>query len=207
MIKIVDYGVGNIQAFLTLFKRIGIPSESAKTPDDLETASRLILPGVGHFDYAMRRLNESGMRKMLDQRVVQDEVPVIGICVGMQMLATSSEEGTVPGLNWVPGKVRSFKNIDDFTLPVPHMGWNQLRAEPHSQLFQKGFEEISQFYFLHSYYFDTDDKKDVAAKAFYGIEFEAGVSRRNVHGVQCHPEKSHHWGANLIKNFAQVERC
>lgn len=207
MIKIIDYGVGNIQAFLTLLKRIGIPAERARTPNDLETASRLILPGVGHFDHAMRSLNESGMREPLDRKVLQDEIPIIGVCVGMQMLATSSEEGILPGLNWVPGKIRSFNSLGGFSLPMPHMGWNQLRAEPHSQLFQRGFEETSQFYFLHSYYFDTDDKRDVAAKAFYGLEFEAGISRGNIHGVQCHPEKSHHWGANLIKNFAQVEKC
>ena len=151
MIKIIDYGVGNIQAFLTLLKRIGIPAERARTPNDLETASKLILPGVGHFDYAMRRLNESGMRESLDLKVLQDQIPIFGVCVGMQMLATSSEEGTSQGLNWVPGKVRSFKSLGGLTLPLPHMGWNQLRAEPHSQLFQKGFEETSQFYFLHSY--------------------------------------------------------
>lgn len=207
MIKIIDYGVGNIQAFLTLLKRIGVPAERARSPEDIKTASRLILPGVGHFDNAMRRLNESGMRETLDQKVLQDEIPIIGVCVGMQMLATSSEEGTLPGLNWIPGKVRSFNSLDSFTSPLPHMGWNQLRAEPHSHLFQRGFEETPQFYFLHSYYFDAEDKKDVSAKAFYGIEFEAGVSRGNVHGVQCHPEKSHQWGSNLIKNFTQAEKC
>lgn len=204
MIKIIDYGVGNIQAFLTLLKRIGVPAERARTPEDIKTASRLILPGVGHFDHAMRKLNESGMREMLDQKVLQDKAPVIGVCVGMQMLATSSEEGILPGLNWIPGRVRAFKNLDSFGLPLPHMGWNKLHGEHHSQLFHRGFEDIPQFYFLHSYYFDTDDKKDVAAKAFYGIEFEAGISRGNVHGVQCHPEKSHRWGANLIKNFTKV---
>lgn len=204
MIKIIDYGVGNIQAFLTLFKRIGVPAERAQTSEDIKTASRLILPGVGHFDNAMRKLNESGMREMLDQKVLQDKVPVIGVCVGMQMLATSSEEGILPGLNWIPGRVRAFKNLDSFKLPLPHMGWNKLHGEQHSQLFHRGFDDTPQFYFLHSYYFDTDDKKDVAAKAFYGIEFEAGVSRGNVHGVQCHPEKSHRWGANLIKNFTKV---
>ncbi|MDC0101066.1 imidazole glycerol phosphate synthase subunit HisH [Alphaproteobacteria bacterium] len=207
MIKIIDYGVGNIQAFLTLFKRIGILAERARSPKDLETASRLILPGVGHFDHAMRRLNDSGMRETLDRKVLRGETPIMGVCVGMQMLASSSEEGNLAGLNWIPGKIRSFGSLSCFNLPMPHMGWNQMRAEPHSQLFQRGFDETSQFYFLHSYYFDADDKKDVAAKAFYGIEFEAGVSRGNVHGVQCHPEKSHNWGANLIRNFAQSEKC
>jgi len=207
MIKIVDYGVGNIQAFLNLLKRIGIHAERARTPDDLDTASRLILPGVGHFDHAMEKLNESGMRDTLDRKVLRDGIPVMGVCVGMQMLATSSEEGVIPGLNWIPGKVRAFKSIDGFTLPMPHMGWNQLHPEPTSQLFRKGFEKSTQFYFLHSYYFDCDDKRDVAAKTFYGVDFEAAVSRGQIYGIQCHPEKSHHWGVSLIKNFTQVEVC
>ena len=138
---------------------------------------------------------------------LRDGIPVMGVCVGMQMLATSSEEGVIPGLNWIPGQVRSFRRIDGWKLPMPHMGWNQLRPEPTSQLFQKGFEKSAQFYFLHSYYFDCDDKRDVAAKAFYGVDFEAAVSRGKIHGIQCHPEKSHHWGVSLIKNFAQVEVC
>ena len=204
MIKVVDYGVGNIQAFLSLLKRIGVQAECARTPVDLNTASRLILPGVGHFDHAMNKLNASGMRDTLDRVVLRDEIPILGVCVGMQMLATSSEEGVVPGLNWIPGRVKSFRNIDGLTLPIPHMGWNQLCPEPMAQLFREGFEKSAQFYFLHSYYFDCDDKGDVAAKAFYGINFEAAVSRGQIHGIQCHPEKSHHWGVSLIKNFSQV---
>jgi len=207
MIKIVDYGVGNIEAFLTLLKQLGVPAERAKTACDLETASKLILPGVGHFDHAMRKLNESGMRDTLDQKVLQDEVPIIGVCVGMQMLATSSEEGVMPGLNWIPGKVRSLRSIEGLTLPMPHMGWNRLHPEPNSKLYKRGFEEINEFYFLHSYYFDCDDKRDVSAKAFYGIEFEAGVSRGHIHGIQCHPEKSHRGGARLIKNFTHADKC
>jgi glutamine amidotransferase len=207
MIKVVDYGVGNIQAFLSLLKRIGIHAERARTSGDLDTASRLILPGVGNFDHAMGKLNESGMRDALDRKVLRDGMPVMGVCVGMQMLATSSEEGVIPGLNWIPGKVRSFRSVDGFTLPMPHMGWNELRPEATCQLFQKGFEKSAQFYFLHSYFFDCDDKRDVAAKAFYGVDFEAVVSRGQIHGIQCHPEKSHHWGVSLIKNFSQVKVC
>lgn len=204
MIKIVDYGIGNIEAFLTLLKRIEIPSARAKTPYDLETASKLILPGVGHFDHAMKKLNDSGMRDALDERVLKDKVPIIGVCVGMQMLASGSQEGVMPGLNWIPGKVKSFSNLDNFTLPMPHMGWNQITPEPNTQLFKRDFEILNEFYFLHSYYFVCDDKSNVSAKAFYGIEFEACVSRGNIHGIQCHPEKSHQAGARLIKNFASL---
>ncbi|WP_323910644.1 imidazole glycerol phosphate synthase subunit HisH [Aeromonas veronii] len=156
MIRIIDYGVGNIQAFLTLFKRQGITAEKASTIEELQDATRLILPGVGHFDHAMQCLNDSGLRPELERLVLKESVPVIGICVGMQMLADSSEEGTLPGLGWIPGKVKSFaSNPLMAKLPMPHMGWNTLQTKPASRLFQVGFDDEPQFYFLHSYYFDA----------------------------------------------------
>jgi len=202
MICIVDYGVGNIQAFLNLFKRLGVDARRVDTPSALSDAVRLVLPGVGHFDHAMQRLNDSGMRPKFEELVLGAQVPVVGICVGMQMLAQGSDEGVLPGLNWVPGRVRAFasqpKSAD---LPMPHMGWNDLQPRAQSNLFSKGFEEAPQFYFLHSYFFDAEDKQDVAATANYGLDFDAVVSRGHIHGVQCHPEKSHHWGEQLLKNF------
>jgi glutamine amidotransferase len=205
MIYIVDYGVGNIQAFLNLFKRIGLEARRADRPEALSNAVRLVLPGVGHFDHAMQRLNESGLRPKLEEMVLGSQVPIIGICVGMQMLAESSDEGTLPGLNWVPGRVRAFdKQPIRADLPMPHMGWNELNPRSHSKLFSKGFEEAPQFYFLHSYFFDATDKQDVAATANYGLDFDAVVSRGHIHGVQCHPEKSHHWGEQLLENFVEL---
>lgn len=205
MIKIVDYGVGNIQAFITLFKRLGFDVQRVQTPQALKGATRLVLPGVGHFDHAMQRLNDSGMRPILENLVLQQMVPVIGVCVGMQMLATGSDEGSLPGLNLVPGRVRSFSNnTKSAHLPMPHMGWNDLQPTAGTKLFSAGFDEAPQFYFLHSYYFDAHDKSDVAATAHYGIDFDAVVSRGHIHGVQCHPEKSHHWGAQLLKNFVEL---
>jgi glutamine amidotransferase len=205
MICIVDYGVGNIQAFMNLFKRIGVKAKRSETPDELSDAVRLVLPGVGHFDHAMQRLNDSGLRPRLEELVLGANVPVVGICVGMQMLAQGSDEGRLPGLNWVPGRVRSFttqpKSAD---LPMPHMGWNDLKPRAHSRLFSRGFEKVPQFYFLHSYFFDAEDKQDVAATASYGLDFDAVVSRGHIHGVQCHPEKSHHWGEQLLKNFVEL---
>lgn len=204
MIRIIDYGVGNIQAFLTLFKRQGIEAARACTIEELQDATRLILPGVGHFDHAMQSLNDSGLRPELERLVLQKSVPVLGICVGMQMLADDSEEGNLPGLGWVPGHVKSFSsNPVMSSLPMPHMGWNTLKTKPESRLFHTGFDDTPQFYFLHSYYFDATDKKDVAALATYGSDFDVVVSRGHIHGVQCHPEKSHHWGAQLLKNFAE----
>ena len=204
MICIVDYGVGNIEAFLNLFNRLGIGARRACTPDTLTGATRLILPGVGHFDHAIQRLNESGMRQRLDELVLETQVPVLGVCVGMQMLAERSDEGVLPGLNWIPGRVRTFasdpKSAD---LPMPHMGWNVLKPSMGAKLFARGFIDTPQFYFLHSYYFDAQDKGDVAATAYYGIDFDAVVTRGHIHGIQCHPEKSHHWGEQLPKNFVE----
>lgn len=205
MICIVDYGVGNIQAFLNLFKRLGIDARRAVTPAALSDAVRLVLPGVGHFDHAIQRLNDSGMRPKLEELVLGSQVPVMGICVGMQMLAQGSDEGGLPGLNWVPGRARAFaKQPQSADLPMPHMGWNELKPRANSKLFSRGFERAPQFYFLHSYFFDADDKQDVAATASYGLDFDAVVSRGHIHGVQCHPEKSHHWGEQLLKNFVEL---
>ena len=195
MICIVDYGVGNIQAFLNLFKRLGVEARRADNPNELSDAVRLVLPGVGHFDHAMQRLNDSGIRPKLEELVLGAQVPVVGICVGMQMLAQGSEEGILPGLNWVPGQVRAFgSQPQSRALPMPHMG----------KLFSKGFEDGAQFYFLHSYFFDAEDKSDVAATASYGLDFDAVVSRGHIHGIQCHPEKSHHWGEQLLRNFVEL---
>jgi glutamine amidotransferase len=205
MICVVDYGVGNIQAFLNLFKRLGVEARRADTPDALADAVRLVLPGVGHFDHAMQRLNDSGLRPKLEELVLGAQVPVVGICVGMQMLAQVSEEGNLPGLSWVPGRVRAFANqAQGANLPMPHMGWNDLQPRAGSKLFSRGFDDAPEFYFLHSYFFDAQDKQDVAATANYGLNFDAVVSRGHIHGVQCHPEKSHHWGEQLLKNFVEL---
>lgn len=205
MIRIVDYGVGNIQAFMNLFKRLGLDAQRADSPNLLRDATRLILPGVGHFDHAMQRLNDSGMRPALDKMVMDDQVPVIGVCVGMQMLAAGSDEGRLEGLNWIPGRVRSFAGRpESASLPMPHMGWNNLQPSTGAKLFSHGFDDCPQFYFLHSYYFEAQEREDVAAIAHYGFDFDAVVSRGHIHGVQCHPEKSHHWGQQLLKNFVEV---
>lgn len=204
MIRIVDYGVGNIQAFLTMFKRLGVPAERARSAPELGDATRLILPGVGSFDHAMELLNRSGMRETLEAMVLGRQVPVLGVCVGMQMLAAGSDEGALPGLNWVPGRVRALVSQPAAAkLPMPHMGWNDLQVRPGARLFA-GIEQPQRFYFLHSYYFDCEDKANVAATATYGLEFDCVVSRGHIHGVQCHPEKSHHFGAQLLKNFAEI---
>lgn len=202
MICIVDYGLGNIQAFLTMFKRLGVEASRARCADDLKGATRLILPGVGSFDRAIMLLNQSGMRPLLEEMVLSMQVPVLGICVGMQMLACGSDEGVMPGLNWVPGHVRAFSTTPDSKdMPMPHMGWNNLKIRSEHNLFAD-FKPDPSFYFLHSFYYDAEDKANVLATTEYGFEFDCIISKGNVYGIQCHPEKSHHFGAQFLKNFA-----
>ena len=202
MITIVDYGLGNINAFLNVYRRLNVEARTATRAADLADASKIILPGVGAFDHAMERLAASGMREALDDLVLQRQVPVLGVCVGMQMLGHSSDEGGLPGLAWIDGRVRSLASLTA-TLPVPHMGWNDARLVGSNPLFGR-LETDARFYFLHSYYFECDAPGDAIALADYGGEFACAVNRRNVFGVQFHPEKSHHYGVQLLKNFAEI---
>jgi glutamine amidotransferase len=204
MIHVVDYGLGNVQAFLTLYKRLGFEATRAKTAVDLVGASKIILPGVGAFDHAIELLDQSGMRPTLETLVLQEKVPVLGICVGMQILASSGDEGRLPGLGWVPGKVRSFRSDErSASLPLPHMGWNDVHSKPRLPIFA-GLESDARFYFLHSYFFECDEPSHDAATASYGLDFSCAVSAGNIYGVQFHPEKSHHFGTKLLKNFAEL---
>jgi glutamine amidotransferase len=203
MIAIVDYGLGNVQAFQNVYKRLNLEATRVTTPAELTGATHVILPGVGAFDHAMERLARSGMREALDDLVLRGSVPVLGVCVGMQILASSSEEGVLRGLNWIDGRVRKF-GADGTAVPrLPHMGWNDVRTTTAHPLFT-GLETDARFYFLHSYYFECARSEDVAAVADYGFEFGSAVSAGNVHGVQFHPEKSHHYGIRLLKNFAEL---
>ena len=204
MISIVDYGLGNIRAFQNMYKRMNIDAVAVRTADELRGAARVLLPGVGAFDHAMELLDASGMRGTLDEIVIEKGVPVLGVCVGMQILAESSEEGTRPGLGWIKGTVRHFRSAPQAQgLMLPHMGWNDVAPKPGAALFG-GFDEAVRFYFLHSFYFDCANEEDVSARAEYGVDFACAVSRGVIHGVQFHPEKSHHFGARLLKNFAEL---
>lgn len=204
MIAIIDYGLGNIKAFANVYKRLNIPHTFATTPDQLKSASKIILPGVGAFDHAMSMLNKSGLRDVLDDVVLEQKKPVLGICVGMQMMANSSEEGEMAGLGWVPGTVKKFNHTDSIIkekCPLPHMGWNNIIIEKDDALFNN-LDVDKRFYFLHSYFFDCDKKQDCIASADYGFKYTCVVQRDNIYGIQCHPEKSHHNGVALLKNFA-----
>lgn len=204
MIALIDYGLGNIQAFINVYSRLGIPVTIARTSDELQSASKLILPGVGAFDHAMELLDASGMRPTLEHLVLNKRVPILGICVGMQILANSSAEGKLNGLGWIPGNVKAFSSEPKAAgLPLPHMGWNDVHVTGGHKLFEK-LEEEARFYFLHSYFFEATHQESVIATSSYGIDFCCAVQSENVYGVQFHPEKSHHFGTGLLKNFAEL---
>jgi len=204
VISIVDYGLGNVRAFANVFHRLGITHRVARTTEEILSADKLILPGVGAFDHAMGCLDESGLRPALDEMVCGRGSPVLGVCVGMQIMASGSEEGETLGLCWIDGTVRELPAIDhDQPLRRPHMGWNDVRLVEDSSLF-RGLEEDARFYFLHSYYFECAQQENVLAETSYGVTFACAVRSDNVYGVQYHPEKSHQFGVRLLQNFAEM---
>lgn len=204
MLTIVDYGLGNIKAFCNVYSMLGVQFMVAKGPRDLAGATRLILPGVGSFDHAMARLTESGMRESLTDLVLARGVPVLGICVGLQMLARGSDEGVLPGLGWIAADVRKFDaGVLGASLRIPHMGWNSIEPKNTGGLYS-GLNSASRFYFLHSYYIKCDNVSEELASADYGGSFCCGVGRNNIFGVQFHPEKSHAVGVQLLKNFSEI---
>lgn len=200
MITIVDYGLGNLGSIQSMLKRIGVESRVASEPAAIEAAEKLILPGVGAFDAGMANLQERALVAPLKARA-DAGVPVLGLCLGMQLFAARSEEGRQQGLGWIDAEVVRFK-FEGRQLPVPHMGWNSLVAQRESRLLDLSDPE-TRFYFVHSYHLTCRDASDVAATASYGYEFPAVIERGNVMGTQFHPEKSHKFGMQLLKRFAE----
>jgi imidazole glycerol-phosphate synthase subunit HisH len=204
MIVIVNYGSGNIRAITNIYERLKIAFRVASNPSELKGAEKIILPGVGAFDATISILDKSGFRSVLEDAVLSKQIPVLGICVGMQILASSSEEGKLPGLGWIKGTV---KKIDKTLLKakpkLPHLGWNSVEVTKWNILF-RDVELEKGFYFLHSYFFECVDEEDVLSTTFYGKNFASSVNSNNIYGVQFHPEKSHHNGENLLKNFAYL---
>jgi glutamine amidotransferase len=198
MIVIVDYGVGNVGAVANMLRKVGARARISASSADIEAADKLILPGVGHFDSGMRKLNDTGLVPVLAEQVLAKGKPVLGICLGMQMLTRGSEEGSTPGLGWIDAYTHRFPEMEG--LRVPHMGWNTVRAENEAALFAH-HGDTERFYFVHSYYVSTADPAHVAATCSYGIEFAAAFQAGNIFGVQFHPEKSHLFGMELFKRF------
>lgn len=200
MIAILNYGVGNVKAFANILKSLGVEHGIAQSEQELRSANKIILPGVGSFDSVMRRLADSGLQEVLSDLVLAKKIPVLGVCVGMQILGSKSEEGTLPGLGWIDAEVRKFHST---RLSIPQIGWNEVRNKNHSKLLQ-GLDADARFYFLHSYYMECKNSQDILAETDYGDIFASAVGRENIFGVQFHPEKSHHNGVRLLKNFSEI---
>ena len=202
MIAVIDYGVGNLGSIINMFKKIGmVETMSATTPDDLKKADKYILPGVGAFDVGIKLLNHSGMREELDRQILELHKPILGICLGMQMLGEMSEEGVEMGLGYIPFSCRKFQ-LDGMGLRVPHMGWDYVHTEKDISLAARPKENL-RFYFAHSYYAECSDVDDILFSCDYGLHFAAGIHRDNIYGVQFHPEKSHNFGKWLFQNFVE----
>ena len=199
-IVIVDYKIGNLGSIQNMLKKIGVASEISSDPDCIRSAARLILPGVGAFDAGMDHLRRSGLIQVLEDRVRVARVPVLGICLGMQLMTRGSAEGKLDGLGWIDASVLRFQPSDP-ALKVPHMGWNRVMRMRASEL-TGGLPEESRFYFVHSYYVRCDDPNDVLLTTSYGENFHSAYQNGNIWGVQFHPEKSHRFGMALLRNFA-----
>lgn len=206
MIAIVDYGMGNLASIKNMLKRIGVDAEITSSCDVLEAASRIILPGVGAFDNAMLNMESLGIVETLTKKALVEKVPILGICLGMQILLESSEEGGRAGLGWIEGRVRKFVFEKGPTqLKVPHMGWNLVNPNSGDSFLFKGL--ISpRFYFVHGYYVECKNAGEVLATTNYGSEFHSAVHRDNIFGTQFHPEKSHKFGMQLLKNFVEIPK-
>lgn len=204
MITILDYGSGNLNAIKNIYERLNIPFEFADTKELITKAEHIILPGVGAFDETISTLQNKGFLGVLNKKVLEEKVPILGICVGMQMLADSSEEGTLAGLGWIQGSVKKFdKNLIPGKPKIPHLGWNSIEITCDCPLF-KNVDPAVGFYFVHSYYYECADEANVVCKTEYGKVFHSAVNRENIFGVQFHPEKSHDNGIQLLKNFANL---
>ncbi len=201
MITIVDYGMGNLGSVVNMLKRIGVNSIITSDTKQIMNAEKIILPGVGAFDAAIKRIDELDLRETLVNLALINKTPILGICLGMQLLMDNSEEGSLLGLGLIKGKVIGFKNQVPSRYKIPHMGWNEVILKKESPL-TFGFNEETRFYFVHSYYVKVDDESNTIMKCKYGIDFDAAIHNKNIYGAQFHPEKSHKFGMQFLKNFA-----
>jgi glutamine amidotransferase len=201
VISVLDYGMGNIGSILNMLKWIGVESEVCDDLPSLKNVQKLVLPGVGAFDHAMSRIRELGMFDMLNQKALVEEIPILGICLGMQLMTRGSEEGEMEGFGWIPAEAQRF--TESSSLKIPHMGWNVVNSNKESEL-TLGFEAETRFYFVHSYAVFSDNPNTCILETSYGVDFDSAIQKGQIFGVQFHPEKSHRFGAKLFRNFANL---
>jgi imidazole glycerol-phosphate synthase subunit HisH len=202
MLTIVDYGVGNLTSIQNMLKKGGIATIISGKPDDVAKAEKIVLPGMGHFDNCMKKLNASGLRSIIEEKVMVKKIPVLGICVGLQMYMENSEEGTEAGLGWIKGNTVRFKaNAMTAEQKIPNMGWLEVQVNKPLSGLLHGLED-SRFYFAHSFHVEVKNENDKLLSAHYGYDFTVAIERENILGVQFHPEKSHRFGMKLLNNFA-----
>lgn len=211
-VAIVDYGIGNVSSIRNMFQRLGVLAEISSDPKTLASAERLILPGVGAFDTGVSNIRQRDLGGVIRAHALEKKRPLLGICLGMQLLFESSEEGQEPGLGLLGGSVRRFPAEPG--LRIPHMGWNEIALTGEATLFRQrkddAFGELSRplsYYFVHSYFVAPTDPSDTAATATHGLTFTAAVERGNIFGAQFHPEKSHKYGMLCLKNFSETVPC
>jgi len=203
MIAVIDYGMGNVSSIANMLKKIGVPSILSNNIKEIENADKLILPGVGSFDMGMQKLNEYGLIETIKKHTMRDNKPLLGICLGMQILGRKSEEGKLQGLNLIPFDNIRFKFDNNFNLKIPHMGWDIISTMKENDMFLKDVSEKQRYYFVHSYHAVCDNSKNILMTCDYGYNFTAAVKNKNTYGVQFHPEKSHKFGMLLLENFAK----
>jgi len=202
-IVIVDYGMGNLNSITRKLSKIGIKSFVTSNPQELLNAEKIILPGVGHFKVAVDNLKSGGMWDALNTAVLINKIPIFGICLGLQLMAKHSEEGDSKGFGWLDADVIRFRIQDKFRFKIPHMGWNTIRQNKASKLFE-GVEANSEFYFVHSFHLNAYDESQVLNYTQYEYDFPSAMGKENIYGLQYHPEKSHEYGEKLLMNFAEL---
>jgi glutamine amidotransferase len=204
MILIPGYGFGNSGSIINMINRLGSEAMICNDPSELKKAKKIILPGVGSFDNGISNLHAHNWSNVLNEMVMKKNIPILGICLGMQLMCISSEEGSLKGLGWIDADVKKFSFLDrGFDLKIPHMGWNNIEPKKSSKLISPS-EEEERFYFVHSYHVECHDSQDVLATTNYGYDFTSAFSKNNIYGVQFHPEKSHKFGMRLINNFIKL---